>query len=106
MRLKRRELSRSAVTALAVVFVHVLWMASGLPGGRVLSDLLFVIAPLGGGVTAALAVRRLTGRARLCWGAFAGAQFCWCAANLVWAFYELVLHDVVPSPSPPSRSRC
>jgi diguanylate cyclase (GGDEF)-like protein/PAS domain S-box-containing protein len=100
MRLKRRELSRSAVTALAVVFVHVLWMASGLPGGRVLSDLLFVIAPLGGGVTAALAVRRLTGRARLCWGAFAGAQFCWCAANLVWAFYELVLHDVVPSPSP------
>jgi diguanylate cyclase (GGDEF)-like protein/PAS domain S-box-containing protein len=99
MRLKRRELSRSAVTAFAVVLVHALWIATGLPGGRVLSDLLFVIAPLGGAVTAALAVRRLQGRARLCWSAFAGAQFCWAAANLVWAYYELVLHDVVPSSS-------
>jgi diguanylate cyclase (GGDEF)-like protein/PAS domain S-box-containing protein len=100
MRLKRRELSRSAVTVLAVVGIHGLWLASGLPGGRVLSDVLFVLAPLGGAVTAVVATRRLRGRARLCWGAFAGTQFCWCAANLVWAFYELVLHDVVPSTSP------
>jgi diguanylate cyclase (GGDEF)-like protein/PAS domain S-box-containing protein len=99
MRLKRRELSRSAVSASTIVLVHALWLASGLPGRRVLSDLLFVVGPLGGAITAVVAARRLHGRARLCWSAFAATQFSWTAANLVWGWYELVRHEVVPSTS-------
>ena len=99
MRLKRRELSRSAVTAFTIVLGHGLWLASGLPGRRVLSDFLFVVGPLSGAVTALLVIRRLRGRARWCWRAFAGTQLCWAAANLVWAWFELVRHEVVPSTS-------
>jgi diguanylate cyclase (GGDEF)-like protein/PAS domain S-box-containing protein len=84
----------------ALVAAHALYLAVGLPGGRTLSDALFVAVPALGTVACARAARRLTGRARACWGLLAGVELAWLGANVVWAWYELVLDRQVPTPSP------
>ncbi|MCU1483443.1 MAG: Diguanylate cyclase/phosphodiesterase with sensor(S) [Actinomycetia bacterium] len=84
----------------ALVACHWLYLASGLAGGQVLSDVLFIGVPLAAAVACASAARRLQGRARLCWVGLAIVEAGWSVANAGWAWYELVLHQEVPNPSP------
>jgi diguanylate cyclase (GGDEF)-like protein/PAS domain S-box-containing protein len=89
------------VTGFALlVALHALYLAVGLPGGRTLSDTLFVAVPAAGAVACVRASRRLAGPARRCWQVLALVELSWFGANLGWAWYEVVLDRAVPTPSP------
>jgi diguanylate cyclase (GGDEF)-like protein/PAS domain S-box-containing protein len=100
MRVDRRSLGNGALILAAVVGVHALSLVSGLPGRRVLSDVLFIAVPALGAWRTARTVRRLTGRARTCWIGFGLAQLSWAIGNGIWAWYELVHETEVPVISP------
>jgi diguanylate cyclase (GGDEF)-like protein/PAS domain S-box-containing protein len=100
MRLDRRSLRNGALILVAVVLAHALWLVSGLPGRRVLSDVLFIAVPALGAWRTSRTVRRLAGRARACWIGFGLAQLSWALGNGIWAWYELVHEQEVPTISP------
>ncbi|MCU1379186.1 MAG: putative diguanylate cyclase/phosphodiesterase with sensor [Acidimicrobiales bacterium] len=99
----RRRGSRTVRTIAAfggaVLFVHVAYLALGIPGGRAISDVLFVVVPAGSTWACVRAARRLRGRARLVWGLLASAGLSWFVANVAWGWYELIRHVEVPTPS-------
>src|SRR5436305_15001473 len=100
MRPLRRRERRDAIAAVALVVVHASWLALGRAGGRALSDILFVVVPAASATACFLATRRLVGRARLAWALFGVTGMAWAAANVIWAWYEVVLQQTVPVPSP------
>jgi diguanylate cyclase (GGDEF)-like protein/PAS domain S-box-containing protein len=93
--------ARFVVAGVVGLVLHWTYLVLGLPGGRVISDLLFVAAPAFGIWACARTARRLTGRDRQTWTLMAMTQACWIVANTWWATYELVLDRVVPTPAPP-----
>lgn len=90
---------RWAVAVASIVAAHAVYVASGIPGGRVLSDVLFMAVPAVSAVACFAAARRLRGRAALCWLGLGAVEVLWFAANVGWAWYELVRHEEVPTPS-------
>ena len=92
--------TRSLVGLAVVVAAHWIFLVSGLPGGVVVSDGLFVVAPAWSAWRCAVTAGRLEGRARTCWTGFAVVGSLWAAGNLVWGWYEVVLERPVPNPSP------
>src|SRR5690606_7292367 len=94
------HLRRAGFGLAALAGAHLAWLLLGLPGGRVVSDLLFVLVPAAGATAGVAAVRRASGPARLAWALLTGTQLCWVVANVVWGWYEVVLDRPVPTPSP------
>jgi diguanylate cyclase (GGDEF)-like protein/PAS domain S-box-containing protein len=97
---RRRKVRTAAALGAAVLVLHWGWLLLGLPGGRLLTDFLFVAAPLFGTVACVSAARRLVGPARVVWFGLAGVSALWVGANSIWGWYEVVLHQTVPVPSP------
>jgi diguanylate cyclase (GGDEF)-like protein/PAS domain S-box-containing protein len=95
-----RLLPVAAALLAGLAAVQLGWVGAGLPGNVVVSDLTFVASSLFTLVACGAAARRLKGRARFCWAALTGTGLCWTVANGMWAWYEVVLHRAVPTPSP------
>lgn len=92
--------SRSLAALTAIVLVHWAYLALGLPGGRDVSTALFVLAPAWSAWRCLLAARSLEGRARRCWFGLAAVGALWTGGNLIWGWYDAVLGQEVPDPSP------
>jgi diguanylate cyclase (GGDEF)-like protein/PAS domain S-box-containing protein len=100
--MRRGPLGRAPLPAVALgglAALHWLYLGLGIPGGRTISDVLFIAIPAIGIVGCFRAARRLQGRARTCWQLVGLVELAWFGANAVWGWYELVLHEQVPTPS-------
>jgi hypothetical protein len=98
---RRLELATAAV-ALSVVLVFVLWLVlriGGNAGVLDLDDIVTALAALSACLACASAAVRTKGVGRSFWVLLALALGAWTFAEIVWGFYNLVLHMAVPVPS-------
>ena len=100
MRALSRALPRPLLALAALAAAHWAYLAVGLPGDHYVSDTLFVVAPAWSAWRCWHAARRLEGRARSCWIGFAAVGALWTGGNLIWGWYDGVLGEAVPNPSP------
>ena len=100
MRPARRPALQAAIALGAVVALQAGWTALGLPGVRVLSDALFIVVPAVAAGACVSAARRGSGAVRPFWWCMVAVEGLWVVANICWAWYEVVLIRLVPTPSP------
>ncbi len=84
---------------LAAVALVMLLSAAG-PAAVAVDDLTQLLAAGSAALACASTARRVTGRRRQAWVALAAGCACWAAGQAVWTWYELVLGDDTPFPSP------
>jgi|GEM_PF-6509983 len=65
----------------------------------VLTNIVFTIVSAGAGLLCLQTARTTAGRAGRAWRYFGAGCLAWCAGQLVWNWYTLVLWDPVPYPS-------
>ncbi|MGV0992781.1 MAG: putative bifunctional diguanylate cyclase/phosphodiesterase [Mycobacterium sp.] len=89
--------------AAATVFVgFAVWILSGWSHGtavEVIGDITSLVLACAAAVFSVLAARSTRGRLRAAWTAMAVGLAGWAVGDLIWAYYELVLHEY-PFPSP------
>ncbi|MEY2477772.1 MAG: hypothetical protein QOG87_3087 [Actinomycetota bacterium] len=91
--------TRAAVGALGATTFFLGWIAFGVGGDRatlVFDDVGLVIAPTIAALGCVWAARRGAGRA---WAWLAAFNATWAAGQVVWTYYEVVLHRAAPFPS-------
>jgi diguanylate cyclase (GGDEF)-like protein/PAS domain S-box-containing protein len=90
------------VVAVAVVIAaYVAWLAAGFGTAsqrRLVSDLVFVVAPLVAAASAISAHRRRRARHKG-WVWIAAGCLTWAMGSITWGCYEIVLGDLAPFPS-------
>ncbi len=99
LRLYRARCGVAALTALVLLWVLLTYATGHV--SRPISDLGESTVALLAAVNCALAARAASGRLRIAWAGLAGATLSWGVGQLVWSWYELVLHTPTPFPGLP-----
>ena len=98
---RRRRAGREATVAAAALSVGLLayfGVAGGTPAAARVGAITWFVAAATGAVTAALAARVRTGRARLTWALIALASVAWAAGDVAWYVNRFLRHtDAFPS---------
>ena len=90
----------SAVLVACVVWAAGLFALAGTPAALHLSNVGLLAVALLAGLAGVRRARRHTGVPRRFWGLLGAAVLSWAAGQAVWTWYESVLGQEVPFPSP------
>ena len=89
----------AAAATILVVVGFVVWMELRIGGDQAtiaVDDIGEGVAALIAAICCALASRRNSGRARLGWALLGASAAAWCAGEIVWSVYEVVMNVTVP----------
>jgi signal transduction histidine kinase len=100
--IEQRTFRRAVIAAAAAVVVIVAWIGlqfQGRAATGAFSDLIAIPASFAAVTGCVWAANTAPRRARLAWLLLAAGMGSWCAGEIVWSYYELVLGREVPFPS-------